>query len=51
MERHPLVDELLVIDSDSTDETRRIAESEECAGRIHSQVLPRYAALPQGEAL
>ena len=52
MERHPLVDELLVIDSDSTDETRRIAESEGARVAIHSQVLPRYGSFAgKGEAL
>ena len=35
MERHPLVDELLVIDSDSTDETREVA-----AGRGRSSRRP-----------
>jgi glucosyl-3-phosphoglycerate synthase len=52
MERHPLVDELLVMDSDSTDATREIAESEGARVAIHSQVLPRYGSFcGKGEAL
>jgi hypothetical protein len=52
MERFPLVDELLVIDSNSTDETRRIAESEGARVVIHSEVLPRYGSYTgKGEAL
>ena len=52
MERHPLVDELLVIDSDSTDETREIAEHEGARVVIHSQVLRRYGSYTgKGEAL
>jgi glucosyl-3-phosphoglycerate synthase len=48
----PLVDELLVIDSDSTDETRRIAEDEGARVVIHQQVLPKYGAyMGKGEAL
>ena len=52
MERHPLVDELLVIDSDSTDRTREIAASEGARVAIHSQVLARYGSYcGKGEAL
>jgi nucleotide-binding universal stress UspA family protein len=52
MERHPLVDELLVMDSDSTDRTREIAESEGARVAIHSQVLPQYGSFSgKGEAL
>ena len=40
----PLVDELLVIDSDSDDETRSIAEDEGARVVIHQQVLPKYGA-------
>jgi glucosyl-3-phosphoglycerate synthase len=48
----PLIDELLVIDSDSDDETRKIAEDEGARVVIHQQVLPRYGAYPgKGEAL
>ena len=52
MERHPLVDELLVIDSDSTDATREIAESEGARVVSHPQVLARYGSYSgKGEAL
>ena len=52
MERHPLVDELLVMDSDSTDRTREIAESEGARVAIHQQVLARYGSYcGKGEAL
>ena len=48
----PLVDELLVIDSDSSDETRRIAEGEGARVVIHQQVLTRYGShAGKGEAL
>jgi glucosyl-3-phosphoglycerate synthase len=52
MERHPLVDELLVIDSDSSDRTREVAESEGARVVIHQQVLTRYGSFSgKGEAL
>jgi len=52
MKMVPLVDELLVIDSDSDDETRKIAEDEGARVVIHQQVLPKYGAYPgKGEAL
>jgi glucosyl-3-phosphoglycerate synthase len=52
MERHPLLDELLVIDSDSDDETRAIAEAEGARVVVHSQVLTRYGSYRgKGEAL
>ena len=48
----PLIDELLVIDSDSDDETRKIAEDEGARVVIHQQVLPKYGAYRgKGEAL
>ena len=48
----PLIDELLVIDSDSDDETRQIAEDEGARVVIHQQVLPKYGAYRgKGEAL
>ncbi len=48
----PLIDELLVIDSDSDDETRKIAEDEGARVVIHQQVLPKYGAYEgKGEAL
>ena len=52
MERHPLVDELLVMDSDSTDRTREIAAAEGARVAVHQQVLPRYGSYRgKGEAL
>lgn len=52
MERFPLVDELLVIDSSSTDETCRIAEGEGARVVQHADVLPRYGSYRgKGEAL
>ena len=52
MERHQVVDELLVIDSDSTDGTRAAAEAEGARVVIHSQVLPEYGTFRgKGEAL
>jgi glucosyl-3-phosphoglycerate synthase len=52
MERVPLVDELLVIDSDSEDDTRAIAESEGARVVRHQDVLPRYGSYRgKGEAL
>ncbi len=48
----PLVDELLVIDSGSSDDTRRIAEDEGARVVVHQQVLSRYGAHDgKGEAL
>ena len=48
----PLIDELLVIDSDSSDETRAIAENEGARVVTHQQVLPKYGAYAgKGEAL
>jgi len=52
MEQVPLVDELLVIDSDSTDETREIAANEGARVVRHSEVLPNYGSYKgKGEAL
>lgn len=52
MERVPLLDELVVIDSDSEDETRAIAEAEGASVVRHTDVLPRYGAYRgKGEAL
>jgi nucleotide-binding universal stress UspA family protein len=52
MEKFPLLDELLVIDSDSEDDTREIAEEEGARVVIHSQVLNRYGSYRgKGEAL
>jgi glucosyl-3-phosphoglycerate synthase len=52
MGRRPLVDELLVIDSASTDETVRIATDEGARVVQHAEVLPGYGSFPgKGEAL
>jgi glucosyl-3-phosphoglycerate synthase len=52
MERNALVDELLVIDSASGDETTRIAEDEGARVVAHPDVLPRYGSYRgKGEAL
>jgi nucleotide-binding universal stress UspA family protein len=52
MERHHLVDELLVMDSDSDDATREIAAAEGARVAIHQQVLPAYGSYRgKGEAL
>jgi glucosyl-3-phosphoglycerate synthase len=52
MQRHQLVDELLVIDSDSTDRTREVAEAAGARVVVHQQVLPRYGSYDgKGEAL
>jgi glucosyl-3-phosphoglycerate synthase len=51
-ERYPLLDEILVIDSASTDDTREIAEAEGARVVQHPAVLPRYGSFPgKGEAL
>ena len=50
--RVPLLDEVLVIDSASTDRTREIAEAEGARVVQHPDVLPRYGSfLGKGEAL
>ncbi|HTJ61117.1 MAG TPA: glucosyl-3-phosphoglycerate synthase [Candidatus Saccharimonadales bacterium] len=52
MERFPLVDELVVIDSDSTDRTRSIAEKLGVTVHVHQQVLPEIGpGRGKGEAL
>jgi nucleotide-binding universal stress UspA family protein/glycosyltransferase involved in cell wall biosynthesis len=52
MGRVPLVDEILVIDSSSTDRTREIAEAEGARVVQHPDVLPRYGSFRgKGEAL
>jgi len=52
VEKHALLDELLVIDSASDDETRSIAEAEGAQVVVHSDVLPRYGSYRgKGEAL
>jgi glucosyl-3-phosphoglycerate synthase len=52
MERHELVDELLVIDSDSTDRTREVAAAEGARVVVHQQLLSQYGSFEgKGEAL
>ncbi len=52
LERVPLLDELLVIDSGSSDATRAIAEAEGARVVLHSELLPRYGSYRgKGEAL
>ncbi|MGH2523332.1 MAG: glucosyl-3-phosphoglycerate synthase, partial [Anaerolineales bacterium] len=52
IERVPLLDEMVLIDSDSTDRTRAIAERLGVPVFIHQQVLPQYGARRgKGEAL
>jgi glucosyl-3-phosphoglycerate synthase len=52
MERHELIDELLVIDSDSTDRTREVAAGAGARVVIHQQVLANHGSFPgKGEAL
>ncbi|MBI4494264.1 MAG: glucosyl-3-phosphoglycerate synthase [Chloroflexi bacterium] len=52
VERYPLVDELVLIDSDSTDRTREIASALDIPVHIHQQVLPEYRSYAgKGEAL
>ncbi|MEO8633294.1 MAG: glucosyl-3-phosphoglycerate synthase [Chloroflexota bacterium] len=52
VERYPLVDEIVVIDSDSSDRTREIAGAEGVPVHIHSQILPGTGSyVGKGEAL
>jgi nucleotide-binding universal stress UspA family protein len=52
VERVPLLDEILVIDSISGDRTREIAEAEGARVVQHPDVLPRYGSfIGKGEAL
>jgi nucleotide-binding universal stress UspA family protein len=52
MKRFPLLDEIVLIDSNSTDRTRQIAEKIGVPVHIHQQVLPQYGARKgKGEAL
>lgn len=52
MDKHPLLDEIVLIDSDSTDHTREIAEKEGIPVYIHQKLLPRLKARKgKGEAL
>lgn len=52
MDRIPLLDEIVVVDSGSTDRTAAIAERTGVRVVQHSEVLPRYGVFPgKGEAL
>ena len=52
MKRIPLLDEIVLIDSNSTDRTRQIAEKIGVPVYIHQNILPQYGARKgKGEAL
>jgi glucosyl-3-phosphoglycerate synthase len=52
MEYLPILDEIILVDSDSTDHTRQIAQELGVEVHIHQQTLPPYGARPgKGEAL
>ena len=52
MERHPLLDEIVLIDSRSTDRTREIAQELGIPVYVHQDILPEQGALHgKGEAL
>lgn len=52
MEKFPLLDEIVLMDSNSTDQTRVIAKNEGVPVYIHQEILPGYGARPgKGEAL
>jgi nucleotide-binding universal stress UspA family protein len=52
VEKVPLIDEMIVMDSDSTDRTRAIAEELGVPVYIHQEVLPEYGGRNgKGEAL
>ena len=52
MDRIPLLDEIVLIDSNSKDRTREIAEELGIPVHIHQETLPQYGARPgKGEAL
>jgi glucosyl-3-phosphoglycerate synthase len=52
MKRVPLLDEMVLIDSNSTDRTREIAENLGIPVYIHQEILPQYGArIGKGEAL
>ena len=52
MDRFPLVDELVVIDSNSTDRTREIAEDAGVPVHVHQSILPEVGSYQgKGEAL
>jgi glucosyl-3-phosphoglycerate synthase len=52
MDRVPLLDEIVLIDSDSTDRTRDIARELGIPVHVHQEILPQYGARKgKGEAL
>jgi nucleotide-binding universal stress UspA family protein len=52
MDQVPLLDEMVLIDSDSTDRTREIAADLGVPVFVHQEILPAYGARPgKGEAL
>lgn len=52
MEKHPLLDEIVLIDSNSTDQTREIAREIGVPVYIHQHILPQYEVRSgKGEAL
>jgi glucosyl-3-phosphoglycerate synthase len=52
MEKIPLLDEIVLIDSNSTDRTREIAEAEGIPVHVHQHLLERLGSRPgKGEAL
>jgi len=52
MDDIPLLDEIVLIDSNSSDRTREIAENLGVPVHIHQQILPQYGSRPgKGEAL
>lgn len=52
MERVPLLDEIVLIDSNSKDKTREIAQKQGIPVHIHQETLPQYGArVGKGEAL
>jgi glycosyltransferase involved in cell wall biosynthesis len=52
MDKVPLIDEIVLIDSNSTDRTRQIAERLGIPVHIHQNILPELGARPgKGEAL
>ncbi len=52
MERHPLLDEMVLIDSGSADRTAEIARNLGIPVYVHQEILPRYGAIAgKGEAL
>jgi glucosyl-3-phosphoglycerate synthase len=52
MDNTPLVDEIVLIDSNSTDRTRRIGQRLGVPVHIHQEILPQYGAYQgKGEAL